>query len=59
MNEHRMDEHLPSPSVWPFTLGAGVTLLAFGIPTSLLFSIAGLVLMAYGLFGWIREMVHD
>jgi hypothetical protein len=54
MNEH----HLPSPSVWPFTLGAGVTLLAFGIPTSLLFSVMGALLMALGLVGWIRELVE-
>ena len=39
-------------------VGAGVTLLAFGIPTSLVFSAVGLVLMAYGLYGWIREMVE-
>ena len=54
MNEH----HLPAPSVWPCTVGAGVTLLAFGIPTSLVFSVMGLVLMALGLVGWIRELVE-
>ena len=52
-----MNEHLPAPSVWPFTLGAGVTLLAFGIPTSLWFSLFGAVVMTIGLVGWIREMV--
>ncbi len=55
MNEQ---EHLPSPSVWPFTLAAGVTLLAFGIPTSLWFSLFGVVVMAIGLYGWIGDMVE-
>ena len=32
MNGH---ERLPTPSVWPATVGAGVTLIAFGIATSL------------------------
>ena len=54
-----MNEHLPSPSVWPFVVGSGVTLVAFGIPTSLVFSGVGLVLMALGLRGWIREMTHE
>jgi hypothetical protein len=50
--------HLPSPSAWPFTLAAGVTLVAFGIPTSLIYSVVGLLLMAFGLAGWIRELVE-
>jgi hypothetical protein len=46
-------------SVWPFTVGAGVTLMAFGVVSSLLFSAMGVVLLAYGLAGWIRELRHD
>ena len=46
-------------SVWPFTVGAVVTLMAFGVVTSLLLSLLGVVLLAYGLAGWIREMRHD
>jgi hypothetical protein len=46
-------------SVWPFTVGAGVTLMAFGVVTSLLLSALGVVLLAYGLAGWIRELRHD
>jgi hypothetical protein len=46
-------------SVWPFTVGAGVTLLAFGVLTSLLFSAMGVVLLVYGLAGWIGELRHE
>lgn len=53
------DVHLPSPSVWPFVLGAGVTMAAFGVPTSLYFSIVGVVLMVWGIVGWIQDLRHE
>ncbi|HEX8969652.1 MAG TPA: hypothetical protein VF937_17345 [Chloroflexota bacterium] len=53
-----MNEHLPSPSVWPLTVAGGFTLLAFGVVTSLLISGLGLVLMMWGLSGWIQDMRH-
>jgi hypothetical protein len=52
------DVHLPSPSVWPFVVGAGVSLLAFGVPTSVAFSALGGVLVAVGLWGWIEDLRH-
>jgi hypothetical protein len=33
--------------------------MAFGVVTSPLLSALGLVLLAYGLVGWIRELRHD
>jgi hypothetical protein len=53
-----MMEHLPAPSVWPFTVGGGVTLIAFGVATSLALSALGAVLLAWGLFSWIQELRH-
>jgi hypothetical protein len=53
-----MSEHLASPSVWPFTVAGGFTLVGFGIMTSLALSAVGLVLMAIGLYGWIQELRH-
>ena len=53
-----MNEHMPSPSVWPVTVAGGVTLLLFGILTAFALSILGAVLMAWGLFGWIQELRH-
>jgi hypothetical protein len=50
--------HLPEPSVWPLTLGAGVSLMAFGVATSLAMSAMGLVLVVWGLAGWIQELRH-
>jgi hypothetical protein len=51
-------EHLPAPSIWPATVGAAVALMAFGVATSLVLSALGVVLLAYGLFGWIQELRH-
>lgn len=54
-----MNAHLPEPSAWPFTVAGGVTVMAFGVPTHWLFCVVGLLVMAWGIAGWIREMTHE
>lgn len=49
-------ERLPAPTLWPATVGAAVALIAFGIATSLALSALGVLLLAYGLVGWIKEL---
>ena len=44
--------------MWPLTVGAGASLLAFGVATSLALSGMGLVLLAWGLVGWIQDLRH-
>jgi hypothetical protein len=51
-------EHLPALSIWPATVGAAVALMAFGVATSLALSALGVLLLAYGLYGWIQELRH-
>jgi len=51
-------EHLPAPSIWPATVGAAAALMAFGVATSLALSALGVLLLAFGLFGWIQELRH-
>jgi hypothetical protein len=53
-----MEEHVPSPSVWPFTVGAGVALIAFGIATSLALSALGAFLLFWGVLRWVQELRH-
>lgn len=50
--------HLPQPTVWPCLVGLGATLLAFGLVTSLAFSVAGALAVALGLAGWIGELLR-
>ena len=49
-------EHLPAPSIWPATVGAAVALTAFGVATNLALSALGVLLLAFGLFGWFQEL---
>ena len=48
--------HLPAPSIWPATVGAAVALMGFGVATSLALSALGVLLLAFGLYGWIQEL---
>ncbi len=50
--------HLPRPTMWPAVMAAGITLLMAGLLLSLLFSLAGLLLFALALAGWIGELTH-
>lgn len=47
---------LPAPTIWPAVLAAGVTLLAFGLLTSLVFAVVGALVFALGLGGWVWEI---
>ena len=57
--EHGEAIHLPGPSIWPLVVGVAVTLLAFGVVTSLVFTVVGALLLAWALAGWIGELRHD
>jgi hypothetical protein len=51
--------HAPAPSIWPMVLAGAITLVAFGVITSWVFSGVGVVLMAWALYGWIGELLHE
>jgi hypothetical protein len=49
--------HEPSTgSLWPVVLAAGITLLLFGVLTSIAFSAAGLAVTVAGIVGWVGEL---
>jgi hypothetical protein len=54
-----VNAHAPAPTVWPAALATGVTLAAAGVVTSWLFIVAGSVLAAIALAGWIVEMADE
>ena len=58
MKEHRTT-HEPAPSIWPVTLATGIGLAAVGILTSPLVIVAGLLMTAFALVGWIRQALEE
>jgi hypothetical protein len=52
-------EKMPRPTYWPFFLALGVSFLVWGILTSWIISVAGLVVMIIALMGWITELRHE
>lgn len=51
--------HMPAPTLWPVTIAAGLTLLAWGAVTSPIFSAVGALLLLLGIAGWVRELRRD
>lgn len=47
-----------SPTYWPATLAFGITLLCWGLVTTWIISVVGLIVFAVGLAGWIGELCH-
>ncbi|MFL5731700.1 MAG: hypothetical protein ACJ78Q_00750 [Chloroflexia bacterium] len=52
-------EHIPLPTYWPAGLALGVTLLLWGLITSPLLTIIGLIVFATSLAGWIGELRNE
>ena len=52
-------EKLPRPTFAPAGIAFGATLLLWGLLTSYLVSIVGLLVFAASLFLWIREILHE
>lgn len=50
---------VPPPTVWPATLALGVALMAFGVVTSWIMSLPGLLLLLVGAGGWIQDLRND
>jgi hypothetical protein len=54
---HQRHIELPAPTVWPFILAFGVTLLFAGLVTSMSVSVLGAVLTLVASAGWFREVL--
>jgi hypothetical protein len=50
---------LPAPGIWPAALALAITLLVWGLVTSLILTGAGLGLFAFAMAGWIRDLRHE
>lgn len=48
---------LPSPTVWPLVTALGLTLVAAGLVTNLVWTAAGVAMTIVGLVGWVGQLV--
>jgi hypothetical protein len=48
---------MPRATAWPIVLALGITLLGAGLATNLALSLVGAVLFAFGLGGWIGQLL--
>ncbi len=49
-------QEIPAPSFWPFILAFGVMFLFWGIITSFIVSLVGVIIMIISIAGWISEL---
>lgn len=54
----RPARHLPSPSIWPVVVAAGVTLVMFGFIIHPGFVAMGILVMILGVARWIGELLR-
>ena len=52
-------QKLPRPTYWPFFLALGLAFLIWGLLVGWIISIAGLVITAVAIIGWITELRHE
>lgn len=52
-------DHLPSPTFWPAGLGLGITFLCWGLITSWVVLVVGLIVFSGCLAGWIADIRHE
>jgi len=52
-------QQLAEPTAWPAALALGITLLVWGLVTSLIITAVGLCVFAGALAGWIRDIRHE
>jgi hypothetical protein len=49
---------VPKPTYAPFLLALGITMVFWGVTTSLVMSAGGLVVFAWALWMWIRDIAE-
>lgn len=51
--------NLPEPTYWPFFLAFGITFLLWGILSSWLISVIGMIVLIIALGGWMSDLYHE
>jgi hypothetical protein len=50
---------IPRPTFWPAAMAFGITFLAWSLVTSMVVGVAGAIVFAVALTGWIKEALHE
>jgi hypothetical protein len=53
------EEELPKATYWPVIMGLAITLIVFGIITTIIITIVGFILFAVSLIGWIGDVQNE
>jgi len=51
--------HLPEPTYWPFFLAIGITFIGWGLISTWLITVGGVIVLIISLIGWINILRHD
>jgi len=54
-----LPEKIPEPTYWPALLAFGVVLILWGLVSTWLISLAGIIITGFSLAGWIGAMIHE
>jgi hypothetical protein len=57
--EKARPEKLPAPAYWPFFLALGLAFLVWGMLTTWIIEVAGLLIVIIALAGWIKILRHE
>lgn len=52
-------ENIPRPTIFPPALALGATLMVWGLISSLIITVFGVVVFTITLAGWIKEIRHE
>jgi hypothetical protein len=52
-------EQLPAPTYWPFFMALGMALAAWGLLSTWVISMGGLIVFVTALIGWINILRHE
>ena len=54
-----LPEKIPEPTYWPALLAFGVVLIFWGLVSTWLISLAGIIITGFSLAGWIGAMINE
>jgi hypothetical protein len=54
-----LPEKIPEPTYWPAMLAFGIVLVFWGLVSTWLISLAGIIISGFSLAGWIGAMINE